>query len=473
MGIDFRREEYEAARPEWQMIDRVCDEKDLGELLIYLNPNDKSAANEQRNRDYRDRASWFGAAAVTLNGLIGIAFDDDPGITLPTPMEYLRRNANGEGLDLQQLVQRVVEQVMRKGRVGLFATYPRTEGPVSMADQEAGKAVATLHVIDAKRIINWWTIKRGAQTVLAGVVFTDTDERMVDFEVKREPVLRELSLDEAGMAIDRTWRKPEGEKDWVPDEPILIVDGRGARVDELPFQFVGAVDNASSVDRPPMLALARMNRDHYRNSADHEESLWYAGQVQPYLEPGESGVHIEDLKKAKEDGFYIGSREILVGKIGFAQAEPNSALRQAMVDKIEAMKGLGARLVEPGSAAKTATQSVGEQKVQHSVLSLVLVNVEDGINWGLRWAARFMNVTGEASVVLSRDFMQPEVTVEIIDRVISLLDRVAIGYADALPILKRARLVDQSKTEDEYLDEVEARGGMVRPPGPGDNGNAA
>lgn len=459
MAIDWQRPEYRDAKPDWVLIDKVCDEVDLGSLLPAINAHDTSEANKTRNEFYRERASWFGASQLTLSGLIGIAFDDAPEIELPAVLEYLRSNCDGEGVDLQQQMQAATGQGLRKGRAGLFVTYPEREGDTSRADQIEGRAVATIHLIDAARIINWWHVKQGAQTLLGGVVFTDTRSEVVDYEVTETPLLRELAIVD-GVFVDRVWVQQEKSGNWMVESERMPKDASGAPWRVIPFVFLGAVDNTARVDRPPMLSLARLNRDHYRNSADNEESVWFAGQAQPYLE--NTDVTMEDLNAAKENGFYLGSRMMIIGKLGFAQADPNSAVRQAMIDKIEAMKAMGARFIMPGTVAKTATQDSGEQRVQHSILSLVVSNVEDAYNAALRFVSQYMNAQ-EAYVTLPRGFMDPEVTPELIDRVIALWDRSLIGTDEVLPILKRAKVAAEDKDPEEYGEEVEARGGMIDP----------
>ena len=51
---------------------------------------------------------------------------------------------------------------------------------------------------------------------------------------------------------------------------------------------------------------------------------------------------------------------------------------------------MGARLVEKGSAAKTATEADNDDAVQHSVLSLCVVNANEAVNMALRWSAKFV-----------------------------------------------------------------------------------
>ena len=453
--IDWKKPEYEAALKKWRVIDQACDEVDLGDFIIELNPTDISAENAARNKGYKARAVWFGASSMTLAGLIGAAFDDAPTLELG-PLDYLKENADGQGVDLQSQMQAATAQVLRKARAGLFVSYPQT-GPVSKADQ--GRYQATIHLIDAGRIINWWTVTEGSQIKLGGVVFTDTQEAVEDYEVKVTPVIRELALVE-GLFVDRVWI--ERDKEWIIRSEVYPKDGAGKPWTEIPFSFIGALDNTASIDKPPpMMALVRLNIAHYRNSADFEESTHFAGQAQPYIDPGDNPEGLAAvLETAKEDGFYIGARQLIVGKFGFAQAAANPATLEAMNQKEAQMLKAGARFLEVGTVAKTATQASGEQKVQHSILSLVIANVEDAYQSAGRFAAKYMGAD-EPVITLSRTFMQPAVSIEIIDRLIALLDRGLIGSDDALPALKRANLIGEDKTPEDYSEDIDARGGNL------------
>lgn len=446
--IDWKKPEYETAVISWELIDKACGEKDLGDFIIELNPTDKSKENEARNKDYKERAIWFGASAMTLSGLIGGAFDEPPKLELGA-LDYLKENADGQGVDLQSQMQAATAQVLKKARAGLFVSYPMT-GPVSKADQD--RFQATVHLIDAKRIINWWTVTDGSQIKLGGVVFNDTQETVEDYEVKVTDTIRELALED-GLFVDRVWIKRD--KDWIIYSEVYPKDGTGKAWTEIPFSFIGSLDNTAKIDAPPpMQALVRINIGHYRNSADFEESIHFAGQAQPYIE----GEITEDaLKELRASGFYIGARELIVGKFGFAQASANPAVLEAMRQKEDQMLKAGARFLEAGTVAKTATQASGEQKLQHSILSLVIANVEDAYQAAGRFVAKYMNAP-DPEISLSRNFMQPTVTIEIIDRIIALLDRGYIGTEDALPVLKRANLVAEDKSEGDYTEEVIERG---------------
>lgn len=457
MAVNFEREEYKAAIPAWEMVDACCDEVNLGSLLLTINPQDKTPDNVRRNEDYKARASWFGAAAFTEAGLVGTAFEDPPQIELPGQLEELRTNCDGQGVDIQQQMQFTLAQVLRKGRCGLLVTYPQVEGGVSMADRAAGNARATIQSIDATRIINWWTVQVGAKVELGGVVFRDTMEEVEDFEIKQTPILRAL-LRMDGTVIDQRWAEVEGK--WVQlGGDVVLRNGAGRNWQEIPFAFVGAFDNTSSIDRAPLLSLARLNRAHYRNSADFEEACFFAGNPQPWV----SGWHQDDADTAKSQGFYLGSRQVIVcDRFEFAQAEANSMARQAMLDKQEQMKAIGARFLEPGTVAKTATEASGDARVQHSILSLAAANVEDAYNQALRWCSEYEGA-GEGFVTMQREYMRKDVAIEKVNAFLQLWDRALVGPEEAHRVLTGANIVDPDKDAEDYAEELAARGADQAP----------
>jgi len=475
MAIDWEREEYRHAKPDWQLVDDMCREQNLTRYIEDLDVlkdqrpvygQDGAVADwltdpdSRRNREFKNRASFFGASRLTLEGLIGVAFERDPQITLPPGLEYLLKNVDGSGVDMWQQMQRATGEALKKARGGLYVTMPPTDGQVSLADQESLRSVATVSLITADRVINWWTRSDGAETYLAGVVFTDSREMVDDYEVKTEDLRRELALDESGAFFDRVWVKKtdgKGTSEWEPEEPVYPRDGSGQTFNRIPFLFFGARANHWEMQVPPMISLARKNRDHYRNSAINEEGIWFSGHIQPVADEMDPQAY-DVLAK----GFKIGGGQMMVAKgFRFEVAEPNTAARQGMLDKAEEMAALGARIMQPGTVAKTATQAAGEVKAQHSILSLVSVNIEDAYQWACEQAARFMNVSGNIEVKLNRSFMEPELTSEKMREMRENLLSGVVGPAEMFRVLQRAGDIAPEKTFEEYSDEIAERGLIV------------
>ncbi|EXV73044.1 hypothetical protein J833_3936 [Acinetobacter baumannii 25691_10] len=108
------------------------------------------------------------------------------------------------------------------------------------------------------------------------------------------------------------------------------------------------------------------------------------------------GVLIGSGLMRQKRGIYVGAKVLLPlpenGGLGIVQADPNTLAREAMKDKWEKMKEMGARLIEKGSGGKTATEANSDDAVQHSVFSLCVVNMNEALSVALRWCAKFVTL---------------------------------------------------------------------------------
>lgn len=458
-NVDTVHPDYSIELDDWQKIEHITRLKMLDSYLIELNPHDKSDENRQRNRHYKQRAIFYAVAAQTVQGMLGTIFRRAPHLAVPDALEYVDRNIDGAGTSIYQQAQGLCDDVIRKSRAGLYVSFPPTDGAVSMQDMVEGRFVATVQRLEPEQIINWREETRGSQTRLKFVVIREYRERTDQYTADEYMTLRELYLDEEGIYRERHWSDEEGALQVVQE--ITPTDANGDLWYEIPFTFVGAENNDSSVDRPVMLPLVELNIGHYRNSADWEDSVWYVGQAQPFM-TGASEMHLEMLR---ENGMYAGSRSLIAvpdgGTFGYASPEPNSLVRQAMIDKVDMMLQLGARLMQPGSAAKTATEVAGIREAQHSVLSLIAANASEAYTQALQWAARYMGVAPgpemeEIAFEINQDFVAPDASPQEIQQLMMGFVQGTIPSTDYIRFMQRAGYFDASKPIDEYQDEVTA-----------------
>lgn len=125
----------------------------------------------------------------------------------------------------------------------------------------------------------------------------------------------------------------------------------------------------------------------------------------------------EQYEIAKNEGLTVGSRRGFPTKIEIVQAESNNLAKQLMTDKWGQMKEMGARLIEVGSANKTATQADNEDSIQHSVVSLAVSNISEALQMALRWCSKFALPNhdikpDELTYVISQDFNKQKYSVE-------------------------------------------------------------
>ena len=456
MAIDFQHPEYKENIERWKLADNICSSRNVEQYLIELNPNDKSAENVTRNKQYKERAVLYTVAGHTLQGLVGLLFSKPPVVELPSQLEYMKENVDGSGISIYQQAQDSSSNVIKKGRSGLFTSYPKTNGETSKADMENGSIVATINKIEAEQIINWATETIGAKTFLSLVVIQESVEVVEDYELKQVDQLRELALID-GVFTVREWRKKDGKEsnEWIIFDESIPTDSKGSTWNEIPFTFIGSLANTSIIDDAPIYPLVKINVAHYRNSADYEDSVWYVGQAQSWM----SGINQTHLDLMKKNNMYSGSRELMGvpsgESYGFAAAPPNTMVREAMLDKQDQMIGLGARIIQENGQIKTATESNNDAKAQYSSLSLVSVNISEAYTQSCKWAAKYMGAQEESiEFTTTMEFISPTATAQDVQAMVAGFIQGAIPVGDYFRWLKKVDLVDGEKTIEEFSEEV-------------------
>lgn len=460
MAIDFTHKEYKEHHKRWETIDNVCEGHEVAQYLIELNPDDKSTENTTRNTAYKERAVFYPIAGRTAEGLVSLMFSKRPKLEVPKGLEYMGTNCDGAGVSIYQQSQNLASDIVKVARGGLFTTYPKVDRELSVDDMDTGNYFATIHEYEADQIINWEQKKFGAQVKLSLVVLMEEVDvpGEDDYEVKQVKQIREFKLveSEAGYVFSmQLWRKNDKDEWIVFGDATIPVDGWGKTWDIIPFTFVGAESNNAEVDNSIMYGMSKLNIAHYRNSADFEDSTWYVGQSQPWM----SGVDQTHVDMMKDNNMYVGSRMMLgvpTGEtFGFASADSNPMVRQAMLDKLDGMIGMGARYIQPNGVAKTATEADGDNAVAHSTLAMISHNVGEAYTQSLKWAARYMKLPDtDIAYVTSTEFVSPEATAQMIQAMIAGYLQGAIPTSSYFAWLKSRELVEADKTIEQFTEDV-------------------
>lgn len=451
--ITFIRPEHVAASRVWEMVRDVCRGPDAvkykkHKYLPKLDPTNNSEENNRRNDDYIKRAVFYAITGHTKNGLIGMAFRRDPTVTIEGKMEYLKTNADGAGISIYQQAQAVLESVLEVARDGLYVDY---------SSDMSGAII--LHYL-AENIINWRTERINGRDKLVLVVLRECVEEPDGYGYKDRIQYRELAIEE-GRFVCRVWRNSGAGKNGVyeVDSEYTPVVQFGGTWDEIPFTFVGAQNNDPSIDESPLLALTEINLGHYRNSADYEDSLFFCGQVQPWI----SGLDTEWRDHLEKAGIAFGSRSPLLlpkdGQAGFNQAEPNMLAKEGMDTKRDYMISLGARLVEQNSAVKTATQAAGDQTSSTSVLGICCSNVSEAYTQALIWCAKYMGIpNSDVGYQISQEFIQRVADSGMLTAIVAAWQGGAIRDSDMVRALQKLDLIDPESNPNDVLDELKNKG---------------
>lgn len=459
---------------------------------VYLprpNPDDKTADNIARYQSYLARAVFYNVTKRTLDGLVGQVFSRQPIVKIPETMKPLLVNIDGAGVSLDQQAKKTLSAVMGYGRCGLLVDYPPTVAPATAADLENGFIRPTVSYYDPWEVINWRTITVGAKELLSLVVLSEYYIAEDDgFEIKTKAQYRVLKLIYSNLsptAIDpnslkyvvEIWREETtAQQAPAPYETYLPVDSNGKNLREIPFTFVGALNNDPSIDQSPMYDMAALNIAHYRNSADYEESCFITGQPTPYF-AGLTKTWVDEVFKGQ---IRLGARGAVPlpegGTAGLLQPNPNTLPFEAMGAKERQMVALGAKLVEQRRIQRTLGETQIQETSESSILSTVTHNVNHAYQTALKWAAMFLGAAQEEiEYELNTDFPAARMTPEERAQLIAEWQNGAVTYSEMRAQLRRAGVatLDDDAAQAENEQNPPPLAALTPPAGGNANGRAS
>lgn len=470
MGVEAVQPEVERMIPRWALVDTlvshmVKEPDHVQDFIPMPNPDDDSDENKARYEQYVKRALFTNYIKRTLEGLVGTVFDEEPLVKLTPPLSYLEANIDGSGLSMVQQAREVVSGILTKGRYGILATFPSVddiadeEGFVSKADMVKNNLQAYAVTYHPKNIIRTREERIGAVTKLVLVVlretYQDTDDEFSDDVKVQYRVLKLAPVEDEGKAVYHQVIYRDGNP---VGERIVPKRGSGEPFDYIPFICVGSEDNSPDVDTIPLYDLAEVNAAHLRNSADFEEACFIVGQPQVYS-TGMTEHWIENVWKGR---MYFGSRAVLTGPVGstfgIMQVSPNTMPAEGMKMKEDMMIKLGAQVVMPNNAKKTATEATIENKSDNSILSSIAGNVNDAYSKVLEWLADFNRTSvGNSEFVLNREYGVADASPTLIQAWLTALMQNAMSLQTFLTLMKEGGQLPDGITVEQEMSKLQNR----------------
>ncbi|HAK8205095.1 TPA: DUF4055 domain-containing protein [Salmonella enterica] len=451
-NINYKHPAYSEFLPEWQLVGDCVD----GERAVkkqrekYLpHPGDEGQNNEndrKRYSAYLKRAPFINATGRTLTGLIGIAFNKPVKIQLSGKLNVIESDSDGEGQPLTQLIRDALSQNLQRGRAGILSDYT-SGGTQTVAT--AGRPV--IRLFTAKQIINWRVTNN--KTSLVVLHYQEPLDDPNAFELIMQNIWLELRLVN-GFAMSRKWR--EGDEGLQADGWVALKDAGGKRLEELPWAWIGAINNDHTPDAPPLADIAYINIKHYQAEADIAEIAHTVGQ--PTIAISEVSQQWADkyLNSVK-----VGVRNGLVlpvgGKISMVQAEDRNLPLTVAERREKQMAMLGAKLVERNTSARTATQASDEAQTDNSVLSLCAGNVEQAVNRALSFAAKFVG-NGDGQIELNKRYELSQLDSASLTAMMAMVQSGQMRLIDFIRYQQSIGLIDQQEKPEQIEDELRNSG---------------
>jgi hypothetical protein len=201
-------------------------------------------------RAYKERAQFPELMSVTVGAMVALVHERGVAIEVPTGMEYLHENANGEGMTLAEFHRRITRSLLVSGRYGVLADAPAQGGQPYLEGYKAGT------------IINWeddgtFYVLDETEMVRSGFAWTEVEK----YRVLRLEDGRYVQEMHEGGVTDIT--------------PTAL--GGGA-LDRIPFVVASARDLGPDIETPPLIGVARAAKAIYQLSADYRLQLYMSGQ---------------------------------------------------------------------------------------------------------------------------------------------------------------------------------------------------
>lgn len=447
---DFRHPEYDQALPKW----RRCRDAMAGQDAVHAAAEaylprltDQEPAEYEA---YRDRASFYPAAARTHQGLVGLAFRKPAAIDAPAAAQPLIDDATLTGIPAEMLARLALSEVQEVGRCGVLVEFPQVfEQPASLAQAGAQNLRPYCSFYKAESIINWREARVGNAMRLTLVVLSELYAIEGQFKTEFKQQIRALSLED-GYYVQRLYRK--GEKAWEQIGDDIMPMRSGQRLTEIPFVVFGPSENSMAVQNPPLLSLVDVNLSHYRTTADLEHGAHYTGLPTPFI----AGVTLDDGEKIR-----IGSSTAITtphpeAKASFLEftGQGLGALEKLLDRKEAQMAAIGARMLAPEKIGVEAEGTLelrhnGENSVLAAQVKLVSSGIEQALNYMLWWAT----ITGQITFALSTDFLPGRMTAQELEALVGAWQGGAISKQTLFANLQMGEIIEASKTfEDEEAE---------------------
>ncbi len=450
MPVDTLHKDYTCYKPKWDLV------RSLKDSNAHCKIKDIDKEDPERSIKYREDAILTNFTARTIDGFVGMIFRKDSGCELPAAIDYLKKDATGDNLSLDQCAKETCEEVFTTGRYGLLSDYPALSDVVNARDLEQLELKSRIYPYKAEEIINWGeTIINGVKTVIMVNIhekFTSIDEKdgFAHIDDSRYITLR---------LTNGVYTQEIRGHDKQIDVPAFTPTKKdGSTFKEIPFSFIGAQKNRAKPELPPLYDIACINIGHLKDSAAYQESIAVCGQPSLFIT---TDIGVDDFMRLNPKGIRYGSRRgHNLGTSGSAtllQAAPNQLADEAMKRKEAQAVMIGARLIQGAGQNETAEAARIRSASDISILDSVATNVSDAFTKNLRWCAEFMGANpDEVKFNLNYEYFEDKPDPQLINAQIQLVDRGIMAPLDLRNNIRRYGLIEPSR-KDEVIDaELEA-----------------
>ncbi|MCB5411789.1 DUF4055 domain-containing protein [Pseudogemmobacter faecipullorum] len=430
-GVDSKHPQYTAARQaDWRLMRDAMDGesavKARGETYL-PKPSGYAALSDGGTAAYdayRKRAEFPELVAPAVSGMAGVAHAKEISIELPTALEYLWEDANGDGMPLEEFHRQITRELLVSGRHAVLADAPAAGGEPYLASYVG------------ESLINW-----------------DRDFYVLDesgpvrdgFEWVNETRFRVLRLDDGRYVQEVYGKDAKAMEGWASPS-----GAGGVSLDFIPFAVASAVDLRPDIRTPPLIGVARAALSIYQLDADYRHQLYWSGQETLVVINGEppeavgagACIALQGGEDATPDVKYVGPTCAGI-----------DAHLKAIEDKRRAAAHAGAKLLEQSEKAQESGEA-RKLRFQSETATLQSI-VRSGcalLEAGLRFIARMKGLDpASVTVPVPESLMDSTLSPADAQALMALWLEGAISYETYYENLQRGGIASpERKAEEEF-----------------------
>ena len=405
--------------------------------------------NEQnilRISSYWSRGRWFPATGRTYETLGGMVWSKEPESEIQPKLEYLIDNADGAGCGLREVAQKVTAEVIAVARYGILIDMPAS--PIN----ESGERVQLTRAQSESGEFSPKWIRYKAESILTprtnGKSNSVDEIRLVEiyseqkseFEWEDKTYIRRLIMQD-GVYHNQLWT----DKNEMISDVIPIASGKALK--EIPFQFFGADDNSPEYSKLPLYDLANVNLGHFVLDCDNRDNLHFHGQGMTNIFVADGPTFAEDNPNGLDVGAKGRNQFGEKDRVEIVQIEATGAIASEMLRDEDRMVMSGAQLVTDSSGNETATAKRIDANASMSALKRISYNISDGFKQLFVWTSLFIGETGESTYKLNSDFITDDLTPEMINAHIALVQGNILPAITLNETARKAQLTDLSNED--------------------------
>jgi hypothetical protein len=467
MPVNTPCKTYDENAPQWLIVrDALQGEaaiKRKGEAYL---PKPSGQDGEDYAR-YSSRAHFFDAAGRAAEGLHGGVFSKAPVQSGGSTERFapLLKDVDAEGSGLDQFAADITWDAMQTNWGGVLVDYPNVSEETPLALIKGG---AFLKWYNAESVINWRHETRGGKRCLSLVVLREDEsavkagDEFIETGVERYRVLK---LDQNGGYRQIIYAKDAGGGFAVRESVEPKMQGR--RLSYIPF-FTAP---GKTPEKSMLLGLCFENIGHYQKTADYENGLHYVGTPTPVCENAEAPTRRNakgedvplDISLGGSTFIFIKDRDhsnVRIKYLEFTGAGMEQLL-SGLNSCEERMAILGARIV---SAEKRGVEAAEAARIhragENGVLGAFARNMSLVITRAVRVMMEWNGFTPEEcadwSYELNADYDLTQTGAQIVSAVLGAVAGGSAPRISGYNVLKKAGLVPEGMSYEEYLMELEA-----------------